>query len=66
VARASEVVVAEGGEVLDLELEEDFLKRNEELASRNRELADRMGVKVIDVVGSVGSGKTTLIEALTA
>lgn len=65
-ARASEVVVAEGGEVLDLELEEDFLKRNEELASRNRELADRMGVKVIDVVGSVGSGKTTLIEALTA
>jgi len=61
-----EVVVAEEGEVLDVELEEDYLKRNEELAARNRELVDRMGVKVVDVLGSVGSGKTTLIEALTA
>lgn len=61
-----EVVRAEEGEVLDVELEEDYLRRNRELARRNRSLADSLGVRVIDVMGSVGSGKTTLIEAVAS
>ncbi|MCX8205138.1 MAG: hydrogenase nickel incorporation protein HypB [Candidatus Nezhaarchaeota archaeon] len=59
-----EVVVAGEGEVLDVELEEDYLRRNKELAEQNRRLADSLGVRVIDVMGSVGSGKTTLIESV--
>ncbi|MEM4699981.1 MAG: hydrogenase nickel incorporation protein HypB [Candidatus Nezhaarchaeales archaeon] len=61
-----EVVVAGEGEVLDVELEEDYLRRNRELAERNRRLADSFGVRLIDVMGSVGSGKTTLIESVVS
>lgn len=55
------VIKPEEGEIFDIELEEDFLKRNRELAAKNRELLDRQGIKAIDVMGSIGSGKTSLI-----
>ena len=59
-----EVVKAEEGEIYDIELEADLLKANEELATKNRELLRKHGVVAIDVMGSIGSGKTTLIEKL--
>jgi len=59
-----EVVKAEEGEVFDIELEEDILKRNSELAEANRRILDRYKVTAIDVMGAIGSGKTALIEAL--
>ena len=59
-----EVVKAEEGEIYDIELEADLLKANEELAMKNRKLLKRHGVTTIDVMGSIGSGKTTLIEKL--
>jgi hydrogenase nickel incorporation protein HypB len=59
-----EVVKAEEGEIYDIELEADLLKANEELATKNRELLRKHGVMAIDVMGSIGSGKTTLIEKL--
>jgi hydrogenase nickel incorporation protein HypB len=59
-----EVVKAEEGEIYDIELEADLLKANEELATKNRELLKKHGVIAIDVMGSIGSGKTTLIEKL--
>jgi len=59
-----EVVKAEEGEIYDIELEADLLKANEELATKNRELLKKHGVVAIDVMGSIGSGKTTLIEKL--
>jgi len=59
-----EVVKAEEGEIFDIELEEDILKRNSKLAEENRSLLDRYGVTAIDVMGAIGSGKTALIEAL--
>jgi len=62
----SEIVTSEEGEVLDIELEEDFIKRNDELAAENRRLVDAYGVRVLDVMGSIGSGKTTLIEKLVS
>lgn len=61
---SSEVVRAEEGEVFDIELEEDILKRNRELAEENRRILNKYGVIAIDVMGSIGSGKTSLIEAL--
>lgn len=58
------VVVAGEGEVFDIELEEDIMRRNDELAEENRRVLDGHGVKGIDVMGAIGSGKTALIEAL--
>ena len=63
-AHLREVVKAEEGETYDIELEADLLKANEELAMKNRELLEKHGVLTIDVMGSIGSGKTTLIEKL--
>ncbi len=59
-----EVVKAEEGEIFDIELETDLLKANKELATKNRELLKKHGVTAIDVMGAIGSGKTTLIEKL--
>ncbi|WP_309493226.1 hydrogenase nickel incorporation protein HypB [Candidatus Hecatella orcuttiae] len=56
-----EVVTAEG-ETYDIELEEDLLQANRRLAEENRELLRKHGVKAIDIMGSVGSGKTSLID----
>ena len=58
------VVFAEEGEVFDIELKEDIMRRNDELAKENRRFLDEHGVRGIDVMGAIGSGKTALIEAL--
>lgn len=63
-AHLKEVIKAEEGEIFDIELEADLLKANEELATKNRELLKKHGVMTIDVMGAIGSGKTTLIEKL--
>jgi len=52
------------GEILDIELDEDILKRNRDLADENRKLLDQYKVHAIDVMGSIGSGKTSLITQL--
>ena len=52
------------GKILDIELDEDLLRRNRELADENRRLLDRYKVRAIDVMGSMGSGKTSLIMQL--
>ena len=59
--RFKEVVKAEEGEIYDIELEENLLKANEELARKNLELLKKHKVLAIDVMGAIGSGKTTLI-----
>jgi hydrogenase nickel incorporation protein HypB len=58
------VIKSSEGEALDIELEEDFLKANEKIANLNRKMFDRYNVKVFDIMGSIGSGKTTIIERL--
>ncbi|MBS7608992.1 hydrogenase nickel incorporation protein HypB [Candidatus Bathyarchaeota archaeon] len=59
-----EVIVAEEGEILDVELSENLLKMNEELASKNRELLKKHGIKSVEIMGSIGSGKTSLIAEM--
>ncbi|PUA32119.1 MAG: hydrogenase accessory protein HypB [Candidatus Terraquivivens tikiterensis] len=54
----------EEGEVFDVELEEDLLEANRRIAEENKQILERYRVKAIDVMGSVGSGKTMLIERL--
>ena len=59
-----DVVKAEEGEVFDVELSEDLLKTNRSLAEENKRFLHKHGVKAIDVMGSIGAGKTSLIEKL--
>lgn len=59
------IIKSKEGEVFDIELEEDLLKKNREIADKNRETLDSHKVLAIDVMGSIGSGKTSLIEKLT-
>lgn len=49
----------------DIELEKDLLLENEKIAGQNRERLRKKGVKSIDIMGSIGSGKTTLVEQLS-
>lgn len=60
------VVKPDAGEIFDIELEEDFLRRNRELAAENRRFLDKYGIHAIDVMGSIGSGKTALIIQLAS
>ncbi len=53
------------GEIFDIELSEDLLKKNEFLAIENKKVLDKTGIPAIDILGSVGSGKTSLIENIT-
>jgi len=64
VALKKEVVKAEEGEIYDVELSQDLLKANQRLAEENRQFLHKNGVKTIDVMGAIGSGKTSLIEKL--
>lgn len=60
----NEIVKPEEGEIFDLELEEDFLEKNRKIAEENRALFKKYGITAIDIMGSIGSGKTSLIERL--
>ena len=53
-------------EIYDIELEHSLLEANAKLARENRSLLDRHGIKSIDVMGAIGSGKTTLITRVVA
>lgn len=58
------VVTSDEGKVFDIELEENILKENQQLANENKELLKKHGIRAIDVMGSIGAGKTSLIEKL--
>jgi hydrogenase nickel incorporation protein HypB len=51
-------------ETVEIEPGMNILKVNEKLALKNRELLRKHNVKAIDVMGSIGAGKTSLIEKL--
>ena len=59
-----DVIRAEKGEIYDVELDVNILKANERLAEENRKILRKQGVRAIDVMGSIGSGKTSLIEKM--
>jgi hydrogenase nickel incorporation protein HypB len=51
-------------ETIEVEPGTDILKVNEKLALKNLELLRKHNVKAIDIMGSIGAGKTSLIEKL--
>ncbi len=58
-----EVIMADETETLDIELSKDLLDENRRLAAQLRKTFDENSITVIDVMGSIGAGKTSLIEA---
>jgi hydrogenase nickel incorporation protein HypB len=47
-----------------IEMNEEVLKDNEELARRNNLLLHKHKIKSFDVVGAIGSGKTAILEKI--
>jgi hydrogenase nickel incorporation protein HypB len=58
------IVQSEPGEIFDIELDENLKRANDLIAEENRRQLKAHGVCAIDVMGSVGAGKTSLIEHL--
>jgi hydrogenase nickel incorporation protein HypB len=58
------IIRPKGPEIFDIELEKDLLARNRGLAKENRKRFDRSNILAVDVMGSIGSGKTSLIKAI--
>jgi hydrogenase nickel incorporation protein HypB len=58
------VIRPKGPEIFDIELEKDLLAKNRSLAKENRKRFDRANILTIDIMGSIGSGKTSLIKAI--
>ena len=60
----NEVIKPGEGESFDIELEEDLLKANAKIADKNRALLKKNSIEAIDIMGSIGSGKTSLVEQM--
>jgi hydrogenase nickel incorporation protein HypB len=58
------VIRSRDGEIFDIELEKDLLAKNRSLARENRKKFDRSKIVAVDIMGSIGSGKTSLIKAI--
>ena len=58
------VIEAVPEEIYDIELEHSLLEANAKIARANRALLDEHGITAVDVMGAIGSGKTTLITRL--
>ena len=50
--------------IADIEIQHDIMVANRRLADRNKKILDDADVYSIDVLGAIGSGKTSLIETL--
>lgn len=57
-------VRSEPGEIFDIELDENLKRANDLIANENRKQLLQYEIRAIDVMGSIGSGKTSLIEQL--
>jgi hydrogenase nickel incorporation protein HypB len=58
------IIRSRDAEIFDIELEKDLLAKNRKLARENRRILDGSKILAIDIMGSIGSGKTSLIKAM--
>ncbi|MBS3817006.1 MAG: hydrogenase nickel incorporation protein HypB [Candidatus Thermoplasmatota archaeon] len=50
--------------VTEVDMEKNILEENERIAEKNKELFEEKDVRAFNILGAIGSGKTTLIERL--
>ncbi|MCE5214084.1 MAG: hydrogenase nickel incorporation protein HypB [Methanobacterium sp.] len=50
--------------IAEVEIQHDIMVANKKIAQRNQRMLDKAGVFTVDVLGAIGSGKTSLIEIL--
>ncbi|MBY8978987.1 MAG: hydrogenase nickel incorporation protein HypB [Candidatus Lokiarchaeota archaeon] len=48
-----------------IELNEDLIENNDNLAAQNKELLKRYNIRSFDVVGAIGAGKTAILESIS-
>lgn len=58
------IIEAVPEEIYDIELEHSLLEANAKIARANRALLDEHNITAVDIMGAIGSGKTTLITKL--
>ncbi len=56
----------EDGKSIEIKLNENLYGKNSELAEKNLEILNKQGIHAIDILGSIGSGKTSIIQQLVA
>jgi hydrogenase nickel incorporation protein HypB len=47
-----------------VDVEQDLIKRNEELAKKIQNIFHEKGIKTFEIVGAIGAGKTAILETL--
>ncbi len=50
--------------IAEVEIQHDIMVANRKLAKKNQKILDKSDVFAVDVLGAIGSGKTSLIEKL--
>lgn len=48
-----------------IELNEDLIENNENLAAQNKEILLKYNIRSFDIVGAIGAGKTALLESIS-
>ncbi len=54
----------EEGKVIEIKIDRNLYGKNDDLANKNIDLLNNHGIHAIDILGSIGSGKTTIIQQL--
>ncbi len=54
-----------GQKIIDIDINKRVLESNDKVARKNRELLKKYNIKSYDIMGSVGTGKTSLLETIT-
>jgi hydrogenase nickel incorporation protein HypB len=52
-------------QLVSVDMEKDLLEANRKLAGENHDLLLKRGIRSVDLMGSIGSGKTLLIERIS-
>jgi hydrogenase nickel incorporation protein HypB len=51
---------------VNIDIGRDFMEKRRQDANANKDLFSTYGIRAFDIMGSIGSGKTTLIQKLTS
>jgi len=54
----------EDGKTVEIEMIENLYEKNDSIAADNVRLMDEHGIHAVDILGSIGSGKTSIVQHL--